>query len=312
MSPKAEAQPDRLRFAKALVQKRRERGFATAYAFFHKTGGQKHFGFSYNYYLLVERGLRLPSEGALELILDVLSAKTVFYEERRALLTLYVKALLGGNPLFDPVFEAAAAARPAAGPAPATLTSDRPEDAILRIAGVRQLRKVPRMSVEQVTALTSEPAAFWVAQWLLQTGRTGTDEQLASDLSLPRESVAAITARLGEAELLKRRKDGSWYSPYFETDLFEPLSTMGSDKSLWFSERIQERIRQTQRPHFYNYYLLSVETDDRIKLLVDLCREISRKAYLLRERKPARGGALVALETRVCPIVNIPPSTAKS
>ncbi|MBI2070792.1 MAG: hypothetical protein HYT79_09365 [Elusimicrobia bacterium] len=47
-------------FGTALKHLRREAGYQSAYAFFHKNGGAPVFGFRYNQYLYLERGQSLP------------------------------------------------------------------------------------------------------------------------------------------------------------------------------------------------------------------------------------------------------------
>src|SRR5256885_1987642 len=90
-------------FSRALAAWREEKGYASGWAFFHQNGGKKVFDFSYNTYIRIESGLRLPSPRNLETILGLLGSRHGYKEERRALLVLFVKALTDGNPLFDPV-----------------------------------------------------------------------------------------------------------------------------------------------------------------------------------------------------------------
>ena len=47
-------------FSKALVQLRKDAGFATAYQFYHNNGGARVFKMSYRNYLIIEQGRTLP------------------------------------------------------------------------------------------------------------------------------------------------------------------------------------------------------------------------------------------------------------
>ncbi|MBI3554705.1 MAG: hypothetical protein HY074_00405 [Deltaproteobacteria bacterium] len=287
------------RFSKALLSRRKERGYPTAYSFYHKNGARKTFGFSYHHYLLIEKGMRLPSQNSLKAILNALGLEaTGFYPERKELLVHFVKALLNGDQLFDPVFKVA---RPGMGDP----SSDTFEAELLKTTATKQVSDVPRMTKEQADAVTANPAAFWILNWLLQTGQPASAEQLRIDLAFSEADVTAAMAVLVKNDLVKTRKDGSFESPHSDSDLFIPVSVY-QNKSKWISEQIQGKIKTLKaNPSYYAYIIMAVDDDERLAVVYNLFRDAIRKSYLLRPRGAVSNGQLVAIEARVCPLVEI-------
>jgi hypothetical protein len=298
-SKPSEVSPARLRFAKKLVQRRKERGYATAYGFFHKNGAKKHFNFSYLHYLFIERGLRLPSKEGLRIVLDSLGRQLTYAEERRELLGLYLRAVTDGDSLFDPVFESAPAEPPHAA------RSDSPEEAVLALSATKQIAAVPRMSTAQVEALMTSPPHFWVTQYLLQTGLRRTPEELASALGLDPRTVVAAADALVKAKLLERGKSGALSSPNFATDLFEPMRSLTPERYLWLSECLHERVKANKEKHYYNCFVMAIDDDEKMSVMTRMFRQIMSRLYLIRPRETVSSGRLVALEARVAPLITI-------
>ena len=59
-------------FSEALLALRREAGFPSAYRFYHRNGGRRHFGFTYVHYLRLEKGAKAPRAEAFGAILKAL------------------------------------------------------------------------------------------------------------------------------------------------------------------------------------------------------------------------------------------------
>ena len=47
-------------FSQQLIKARTAAGFNTAYKFYHRNGGRRHFKFTFVHYARIERGLSLP------------------------------------------------------------------------------------------------------------------------------------------------------------------------------------------------------------------------------------------------------------
>ncbi len=314
------ASSDHRRLAAKFADARKKRGFPTAYGFFHKNGGKGHFGFSYLHYLLIERGLRLPSVQSLRAILEVIAREATHSDDRNSILTLYLKALTGGDPIFDPVLTS----RPSSS-APSAIPSLREEthlqdaaesdtDRLVRLAATTHKGAIPRMSKEQVEAVLSSPACFWIFQWLLQTGLKLDLAALAENLSLKAPEVLAAATRLEQTALVRRLKDGRYESPAFQTDLFEPMALLTPERKTWINSQINARVRAQGEDHAHGYYLLFIDDEQKTQALKRVFWEALSKAYLLRPRNPATGsGKLYAVEARVAPVFErIEPSARKS
>ena len=88
------------RFSRTLARFRKEAGFHTSYAFYHRNGGRRTFPFTYAYYAKIERGCGLPRGEWLPLFLQLLKIESV-PESREALLRDYLCDLFGDEGTFD-------------------------------------------------------------------------------------------------------------------------------------------------------------------------------------------------------------------
>ncbi len=88
------------RFSRTLASLRKEAGFHTSYAFYHRNGGRRIFPFTYAYYAKIERGCGLPRGEWLPLLLKLLKIESVS-ESREALLRDYLCDLFGHEETFD-------------------------------------------------------------------------------------------------------------------------------------------------------------------------------------------------------------------
>jgi len=291
-------------FAKAMVERRKERGFHSAYAFFHKSGGRKLFGFEYKYYLLLEKGHRLPNRATIRRILETLGMNHPgFVHERRLLVQSYFRALVDGDPYFDVAFEGTA------GPSERQEWEGEAESRFFTAAAVQQVSAVPRMSADQADLVCADEKRFWVEQWLLQTGGKQSPTTIARALGYPEADVASALHVLASAGLAREETAGAFSSPHAESDLFFPVSAF-LEKAPWIASQIEKRHRAGDagaagRPsdRYYAYILMPVEDDARMALLHQLMRDVIRKAYLLRPRGGPRRGRLVAVEAQVRPLI---------
>jgi hypothetical protein len=95
--------PARIRFGKRLKELRREKGYASAYAFYFRNGGESRFPFSYPHYLQIEKGTRLPSVKGIKTVASILLEGSDS-PRRSEVLSTYVQAMLGGDPFFETLF----------------------------------------------------------------------------------------------------------------------------------------------------------------------------------------------------------------
>lgn len=279
-------------FADALMASRKERGFNTAYGFFHKMGGHANFGFSYKHYLLIESGCRLPSQEGFGRIIEGLGLQsTAFANERRALVRAFLKALVDNNPLFDIVLNES---QPSVAAEAAKL-----EDQLLDITARKALSDVPRMSTSQMELLTSDPMAFWIFNWLAQTRQSLTVEGLCRDLNVDAiENVERSLQALMAADLVQL-SEGKYSTRFAQTDLHMPSTNAFVEKSAWIASQIDKRAMKQDPHRYYSYLLLPADNAQRITMIQEIFKDAIRKQYLLRPKHKVEKGMLVAVEASV-------------
>ncbi len=291
-------------FALSLVTWRKERGYPTAYAFFHKSGGKRYFGVEYAYYLRMERGERLPSSDHLARILDALGSAVSHARARDQILTAYLKAMVEGHALFDPIL--AAPSKPAS---PTGSAEPEVQATVLRRVSEQTLQSMDRISDDQWQAITSSSAAVWVFYWLFYTGSSASDAHLCSQLGLQPLECAQATSRLLQAGLVQRLKNGRVECVERAKRLLSPSSRAFQETRLWISERITERLRKREgrggsSDLYYGYFFLPVESLKQAADVVTILKEAVRKGYLLSLGESPARGTLVGVEARVAPVLD--------
>jgi hypothetical protein len=311
----------RSRFAETLVRVRKERGCPSAYGFFHGNGGRRKFGFTYHYYLLIEQGRRLPSAPFLGKILELLGVSGVaLHDQRRELLTLYLEELAQGEPLFDVILEPAKKTPVEAAAPSATQTQTQthaqahvapdgpfgPGEELLKTTARRRVSETPHMTPEQYEAANSSAAALWTHQYLLQSGKARTAEQLVQELGIPPRELEFALRVLVESKLVQKKRD-SYLCRDFATDLFGPVSGMTTERASWVAEQIQRRIQYRPGEYFYPHFFMVLDDPSKLAMLGRMFSEAMRKAYLVRPSKPVRSGTLVSVEARIGPLASVSP-----
>lgn len=283
---RARISPACRQFAEKLTEVRKSRGFVSAYQFYHR-GHRKTLPFTYHYYLLIEQGARLPSREALSAIVSALGGVVFLWSEWRELVIRYLNALVDGDPLF------ARAIQDLRAPAPQTLLD--------RTANQR-VSAIPIMTPEQAEATFVNPTAFWVMQFLLQTGLERTPRQLAVELSLSEGEVSYALRGLVASKLLRVRRDGTYFAPDAATDLAEPIRSLPAARRAWICNQISDRAARTQT-HAYGWYALALPSESVEGEVVGFFREALRRAYLTRAPGPVKKGRMITVEYRVTPVV---------
>lgn len=305
MKLEVSAKKARLAFTRTLKNLRKVKGFGTAYAFYHKSGGAKYFGFAYNHYLRIESGDRLPSEEGMVKILDALTLKLMHGSERRELLELYLRAMLGGHAILDELFVKNSAMHDA------TLNqvdvAARIESLILSHAAKHKVAAVPRLDPAQLESLKDNPTAFWLLVLLTETALEASVEELAPALGETLEKVEAA-ARLLLSEKLVEKRGSKLVSRFAECGLFVPSSTGSVRYGDWPLEQVDRKLLSNRdtKSLLNGYFHIAIDREDpRLQILVEYFRDCLRKAYMLRESKPVDKGNLYCVMARIHPIFKI-------
>ncbi|MDP3542175.1 MAG: hypothetical protein Q8T11_06845 [Elusimicrobiota bacterium] len=202
-------------FALIFARLRRQAGFQTAYQFYHKNGGRRAFGCSFQNYLRIENGSHLPvpkrlPQLCLQLRLPLRGA------DLRELLRAYLQVWAGSEEmaqwLIGP-FEQAERVEPALDPAAQALSR------VVR-DGARPL------TLEQYKAVMSSAEAYWCFR-VLTTDRKGqTSEALARLLGLGKARIRKGLEALRLCGIARKRRDGGYDSPYSGNYLTFPDPTL--------------------------------------------------------------------------------------
>jgi hypothetical protein len=286
--------PHRQRLGRFITKQRRERGYETAYGFFHKNGGAKYFGFTYAHYLQIEKGLRIPGRKGIVALMPLLLGPGV-PERRQELVMLYLKAALDWDPAFDCAFPAQAREGSA--------NDKKPEDQLLSQLLNERVSSAPRMSLEQFQAIASGPDTLWVYNWLHNTGYTETPQQIADALKIPLPKVTGALESLAAHGLLQRKGD-AYFSPNFATDLLDPPK-IAREQYLWLSEQSLKRSREKGNVAFHAYFNMAAGDEALTERIQSFLREAMMKAYACRPRQSAENASLVGVESRV--LLLVPP-----
>ena len=202
-------------FALIFTRLRRQAGFETAYQFYHKNGGRRAFGCSFQNYLRIENGSNLPvpkrlPQLCLQLRLPLRGA------DMRELVRAYLQVWAGSEDLAQWLigpFERAERAEPAPGPAAQALS--------------RVVRESARpLTLEQYKAVMSSAEAYWCFR-VLTTDRKGqTDVALSRILGLGKARIRKGLEALCRCGIARKRRDGSFESPYVGQYLVFPDPTL--------------------------------------------------------------------------------------
>jgi hypothetical protein len=190
-------------FSESFVRLRKAAGFETAYQFFHKNGGPKVFGCTFQNYLRIEKGTNLPVPKRLPHLCALLRLP-LRSGERKELVKAYLRTWAGSDELADWMtspFELPPE-EPAAAPDPAAAA----------------LRRVVRDSAKPIAladykAIMDTEAGYWCYRVLTTSRETWTEAALAKLLHLSASDVAKGLALLKARGIARRGKDGEWTSP---------------------------------------------------------------------------------------------------
>lgn len=183
-------------FSKQLIKARAAAGFDTAYKFYHRNGGRKHFAFTFVHYMRIEKGASVPKPVWLERIMLALRLLPT-QAEARELLMSYLRAYLGGGSGADYVLAPLFFGQTAPGAGPDSMTWMKAHSSV-------------HLSPEEFTAMAASETAYWCAEALCSDGDTWAPEELAKKLSLDPKAAAKALEALKKAGLVLKTAAGKY------------------------------------------------------------------------------------------------------
>lgn len=185
-------------FSEALLDLRREAGYPSAYRFYHRNGGRRHFGFTYVHYLRLEKGAKAPRSEAFGAILKALRLASSADGARR-LFRAYLLDMLGSPEAYELIIGAVSKSVPSVSPT-------------LAEGGFDRLKRehLMHMSVEQFTAVSSGEIEYWTSELLLNDGGSWGAKEIAERLECSTASAAKALESLTKAKLLRATSPGRW------------------------------------------------------------------------------------------------------
>lgn len=192
-------------FAQALREARSAKGFASARAFYLKSGGRPYFGATYRQYMNVENGASSPSPGLVEKIALALQISS---DEKRAreLFRTYLLCQLGSVNLLELILGAVAKAGGSATGAASTVPPMR--QALARQSESRAVM----LSREQADAIDANLESFWLWNMLINDSARWTPQDLANATKLKLADVKASLKNLVKHQLLAE-EGGKFFCP---------------------------------------------------------------------------------------------------
>lgn len=193
-------------FARTLSRIRREAGYPTAYAFYHKNGGRRVFPFTYVHYLRFERAVSLPRAEWMPVLFFSLRLPQ-HSSGVRELSLAYLRALLRTEEAAHAVLE------------PLLAAPKGPEFAEASAARYRA-RQTVHLTPRQFEAIAADPVTYWCSEFLLNEEGSLTVSELALLAGAPaakvraslRHLVAAKLVRASSKDRYKARSPGRLYS----------------------------------------------------------------------------------------------------
>lgn len=205
-------------FSKQLIKARSAAGFDTAYKFYHRNGGRRHFKFTFVHYNRIEHGLSLPRpEGLQEIFLALRLMPTE--AGSRELLVSYLRSLLGGGAAADyilnPLFSGAGNSASSAGP-----------------MDWMKAHSSVHLSPDEFSAMASNEAAYWCAEALCNDSGAWKPEELAVKLGLEAKAVKAALENLKKSGLAVKSAGGKYKCRYQGKFFTYPGRLEGMGKAL--------------------------------------------------------------------------------
>lgn len=187
-------------FAKNLIKVRSESGFETAYKFYHRNGGRKHFPFTFVHYTRIEKGGSLPRPEWIESLFIALRLLPT-QGEARNLLQAFVTDLLGGEKN--------------AGYILAPLLSGAQQEAE-KFDPMKLLKAAHsvHLTPDEFAVMTGSEAAYWCAEALFNEAAAFTPAELAKKIGITTRATLAALIALEKAKLVIKAGKGEYRCRY--------------------------------------------------------------------------------------------------
>ena len=205
-------------FHEQLIKARSSAGFDSAYKFYHRNGGRRHFKFTFVHYSRIERGLSLPKPEWLPYIFIALRLLPTEAGSKELLLS-YLRAYLGDGHGADYVLGpllAASVAQSAAGG---------------QMDWMKAYNSV-HLSPEEFSAMAADECSYWCAEALCNDSGAWRPEDLARTLGFPGGKVSRSLEKLKKAGLVVRTSGGSFKCRYQGKFFTYPGRLEGMGKAL--------------------------------------------------------------------------------
>lgn len=184
------------RFGPALARLRRDAGFSTPYAFYHRSGGRRMFPFTFQYYLKIEAGKSVPRPDWVPVLVSALRVAPS-HAVYRDLVCDYLRDLCGKEETFAALIS----------PLMASATPEGQGPALIR--RLLYSRAYP-LSLKQFEALAASEAAYWAFEYLSNTDEAMDAAELSRRTGLPAKALAQAMAKLTALKLLRKASGGRW------------------------------------------------------------------------------------------------------
>ncbi len=182
-------------FALCLARLRREAGFPTAYQFYHRNGGRRHFQFTYVHYLRMEKGVSLPkAEWVSTLLLSLRLSPG--QAATRELFVAYLRDLLKSDAAFDLIVGPLLCRHGGAGQAPAM--------------GWVKAEHTVHMTPDQFRAVAADEAGYWCSEALFNDSGSWSAREIAGKFELDSKACARGLKRLKDAGLAREASKGRY------------------------------------------------------------------------------------------------------
>ncbi|OGS10794.1 MAG: hypothetical protein A2234_02330 [Elusimicrobia bacterium RIFOXYA2_FULL_58_8] len=187
-------------FAKNLIKARSEAGFETAYKFYHRNGGRRHFPFTFVHYTRIEKGGSLPRPEWIEPVFVALRLLPTQLEARN-LLRSFISDLLGGEKNAGYIL------------AP-LLSGAKPEDEKFDPMKLMKSAHSVHLTPDEFAVMTGNEAAYWCAEALFNEADAFTSVELAEKTGFKAGEVLAALNALVAAGLVIKAGKGKYRCRY--------------------------------------------------------------------------------------------------
>ncbi len=215
-----------MEFGKALRRLRAERGFRTAYQFYHANGGRRTFPFTYAYYKKIENGTSLPRASWLLIIVQGFRIPHG-HPDVRKLARMFFIDLCGDAAAFDFLVTAAL-----------NSGSDNAEGSDAKLVRGFTARASFNLDAKRSTMIMSSKIVCDCYVYLIARGRACNLREISAAVDADERSCRAALERLCQERLARRLRDGT-YAP-LDSDkahILSYLPTMSPNMQAFFRQR---------------------------------------------------------------------------